>query len=199
MKKNLIIKSLVYLIVSCIFISFGGVAHASEYMEEKNNFSDMNIAESYPAENTLDDAESYPVENTLDDTESYSVENTLDDVDAAVAPLIPIIIGWIVRNGLKSAVQKWGKSVVGKLIRTSSKFATAAAKDLGYSKTSYTSHNKPVYKIIKKKSGKPNYISPDETGHLDDSAWKGASTIENLKKKSTRSGTYDAELNKIGD
>lgn len=187
MKKNLIIKSLVYLIVSCIFISFGGVAHASEYMEEKNNFSDMNIAESYPAE------------NTLDDTESYSVENTLDDVDAAVAPLIPIIIGWIVRNGLKSAVQKWGKSVVGKLIRTSSKFATAAAKDLGYSKTSYTSHNKPVYKIIKKKSGKPNYISPDETGHLDDSAWKGASTIENLKKKSTRSGTYDAELNKIGD
>jgi|GEM_PF-3669926 len=194
MKKNLIVKSLVYLIVSCIFISFGGVAQATEYMEEENNFSDINIVE-----NTLDDVENYSVENTLDGVENYSVENTLDDVDAKVAPLIPAIIAWIVRSGLKSAVKKWGKTVVGQLIRTSSTFATAAAKDLGYSKTNLTSHGKPVYKIIKKKSGKPNFISPDGTGHLEDAAWKGASTAGKLSKKSTRSGTYDAELNRIGD
>lgn len=139
------------------------------------------------------------VENTLDGVENYSVENTLDDVDAKVAPLIPAIIAWIVRSGLKSAVKKWGKTVVGQLIRTSSTFATAAAKDLGYSKTNLTSHGKPVYKIIKKKSGKPNFISPDGTGHLEDAAWKGASTAGKLSKKSTRSGTYDAELNRIGD
>ena len=194
MKKNLIVKSLVYLIVSCIFISFGGVAQATEYMEEENNFSDINIVE-----NTLDDVENYSVENTLNGVENYSVENTLDDVDAKVAPLIPAIIAWIVRSGLKSAVKKWGKTVVGQLIRTSSTFATAAAKDLGYSKTNLTSHGKPVYKIIKKKSGKPNFISPDGTGHLEDAAWKGASTAGKLSKKSTRSGTYDAELNRIGD
>ena len=54
-------------------------------------------------------------------------------------------------------------------------------------------------KIFKRGSGKgPKYISPDADDHSG-GAWKGASSIANLASKKTRSGTYDAELNRIGD
>uniref|UniRef100_UPI001F0BB96C toxin C-terminal domain-containing protein n=1 Tax=Staphylococcus aureus TaxID=1280 RepID=UPI001F0BB96C len=42
------------------------------------------------------------------------------------------------------------------------------------------------------------YISVDKDGHRG-GAWKGASSIKNLGSKKTRSGTYDANLKRIGD
>jgi len=44
----------------------------------------------------------------------------------------------------------------------------------------------------------PKYITPDRDGH-NNGAWKGASSVKNLGSKKTRSGTYDANLKRIGD
>jgi len=72
------------------------------------------------------------------------------------------------------------------------KEATAAAKELGFSKTNYFSDGRPVYK-------KGNlYITPDRTSH-NGGVWKMADSVGGLKSRSTRMGTYDANLNRIGD
>lgn len=73
-----------------------------------------------------------------------------------------------------------------------SKQATEAAKDLGFQKTNFTSHGQPVFK-------KGNtYITPDVDGH-NGGVWKAAGSVKDLGSKSTRWGTYDINLNKIGD
>lgn len=72
------------------------------------------------------------------------------------------------------------------------KEATAAAKELGFSKTNFFSEKQPVYK-------KGNlYITPDRTSH-NGGVWKMADSVSGLKNRSTRMGTYDANLNRIGD
>lgn len=72
--------------------------------------------------------------------------------------------------------------------------ADAAAERLGYSKTKYRSHGQPVYKADKGRK----YITPDIDGHVG-GVWKMADSVENLRSKSTRMGTFDANLNKIGE
>ncbi|WP_237712661.1 toxin C-terminal domain-containing protein [Pectobacterium brasiliense] len=42
------------------------------------------------------------------------------------------------------------------------------------------------------------YITPDVDGH-NGGFWKGADSVKNLGSRKTRSGTYDANLNRIGD
>lgn len=83
------------------------------------------------------------------------------------------------------------------MIRSVPAVAKAAAKDLGYLSTKYVSHGQKVFKQGKKGKG-PKYITPDKDGH-NGGAWKGASTVKNLGSKKTRSGTYDANLKRIGD
>lgn len=94
------------------------------------------------------------------------------------------------------AIKKYGKTVVTTMIRTSPQVAAQAAKNLGYSATKYVSHGKKVFKRNGK--GSPKYITPDRDGH-NNGAWKGASSVKNLGSKKTRSGTYDANLKRIGD
>jgi hypothetical protein len=72
------------------------------------------------------------------------------------------------------------------------KEATEAAKKLGYHKTNYRSHGRAVYT-----NGK-YFISPDATGHSG-GAWKMARSPQGLDSKQTRLGTYDVNLNRIGD
>ncbi|WP_341647112.1 toxin C-terminal domain-containing protein [Thauera sp. SDU_THAU2] len=72
------------------------------------------------------------------------------------------------------------------------KEATAAAKALGYKKISETVHGEAVYK-------KGNsYITRDATGH-NGGAWKMAESVDKLKSKTGRDGTFDVNLNRIGD
>ena len=47
------------------------------------------------------------------------------------------------------------------------------------------------------KKGK-EYISPDRDGH-NGGIWKKANSINDLNSKKTRNGTYDDNLNRIGD
>ena len=81
-------------------------------------------------------------------------------------------------------------------VRMTSKEATKAANKLGYNKIKELSHGQPVFENAKGKS--PKFITPDVDGH-NGGVWKGADSVKNLRSKSTRSGTYDGNLNRIGD
>jgi RHS repeat-associated protein len=70
----------------------------------------------------------------------------------------------------------------------------AAAADLGYGRTNYVSHGQRVY--YSRDTGR--YISPDVDSHIG-GVWKMAESVEGLASKNTRLGTYDANLNRIGD
>ncbi|MGE7185350.1 toxin C-terminal domain-containing protein [Peribacillus sp. NPDC006672] len=48
------------------------------------------------------------------------------------------------------------------------------------------------------RKGKPNYIVSGRDSHIGGSC-KGASKVENLGSKKTRSGTYNIDLKRIGD
>ncbi|MBS9426327.1 toxin C-terminal domain-containing protein [Photorhabdus caribbeanensis] len=50
----------------------------------------------------------------------------------------------------------------------------------------------------KKASNKMKYITPDVDQH-NGGVWKAADSVKNLGSRRTRSGTYDADLNRIGD
>ncbi len=119
-----------------------------------------------------------------------------EELNASILPVVAVVVGFIAKQGLKQAIKKWGKNIVASMIRSAPAVAEAAAKNLGYSlvKGQY-SHGAKVF--INKK-GKPKYISVDQDGH-NGGAWKGATSIKNLGSKKTRSGTYDAELKRIGD
>jgi RHS repeat-associated protein len=55
-----------------------------------------------------------------------------------------------------------------------------------------TKNNMPIFKKGKE------YISPDRDGH-NGGIWKKANSINDLNSKKTRSGTYNENLNRIGD
>lgn len=54
------------------------------------------------------------------------------------------------------------------------------------------SHDKPVF------SNGKRYISPDRDGH-NGGIWKMSKKLKQLDSRETRMGTYDAELNRVGD
>jgi hypothetical protein len=64
---------------------------------------------------------------------------------------------------------------------------------LGYRKIKERTRNDAA--IFKKGN---SYISRDKDGH-NGGAWKEASSPEKLNKKETRNGTFDKNLNRIGD
>jgi hypothetical protein len=73
------------------------------------------------------------------------------------------------------------------------KQAEQTAGLLGYTPTTRTMMHKRVF------TDGSNYIVVDRTNHLRQAAWKMADSIEALKSKSTRGGTYDINLKQIGD
>lgn len=72
------------------------------------------------------------------------------------------------------------------------KEATEAAEKLGFKKTNYHSQRQPVFKKGNR------YITPDRTSH-NGGVWKMADSVDNLVDRTTRMGTYDKYLNRIGD
>ena len=75
--------------------------------------------------------------------------------------------------------------------------ARAAVKALGYIEIKEKSHGQPVFKRGKGVSGCPKFITPDVDQH-NGGVWKGADSVKALASKATRSGTFDAALNRIG-
>ncbi|MCM3005799.1 DNRLRE domain-containing protein [Priestia koreensis] len=107
--------------------------------------------------------------------------------------------GAVVVGGIAWGVGSW----LGKKVRSyfnsqkiTSSEADKIAKKKGYKSTNYKSHGARVYEN-KKAPRKLRYISRDTEGHIG-GAFKGADTIKNLGSKSTRSGTYNKNLKRIG-
>ena len=72
------------------------------------------------------------------------------------------------------------------------------AKELGYSKVKgQQSHGQAIF-TNKKAPSEVRYITADIDSH-NGGFWKGASSIKKLGSKSTRSGTYDRFLRRIGN
>lgn len=131
----------------------------------------------------------------LETGETYNVDTA--QLSASVWPLVGVLVGFIAKKGIKAAAKKWGPTVVRAMVRSNDTVAKQVAKSLGYDATNYRSHGAKVFKRGKNGKG-PKYITRDQDGH-NGGAWKGASTVEKLSKKSTRSGTYDENLKRIGD
>ena len=105
------------------------------------------------------------------------------DSAAALAPGIPGGVGLSIKVSRK----------VAKPVYKTTKEATEAANKLGFQKINETVHEgQAVFKKGKR------YITRDVDGH-DGGAWKGAKSVEGLSSRKTRSGTYDSDLNRIGD
>lgn len=68
------------------------------------------------------------------------------------------------------------------------------AREMNYRKTNAYSHGQPVY-FNSKAPRALRYITIDYDSH-NGGYWKAASSVEELAKKSTRSGTYDMYLKK---
>ena len=87
-----------------------------------------------------------------------------------------------------------GRSVVTKQpVYRMTKEAKVAAEALGYQKISETVHGGQA--LFRK--GK-SYITRDLDGH-NGGAWKTASSVKALESRTTRDGTFDKNLNRIGD
>jgi len=83
--------------------------------------------------------------------------------------------------------KKWGAGV-----QITNKQALEVAQQLGFKKTSFYSHGKSIFQ-------KGNqFITIDADSH-NGGFWKMANSVENLLSKKTRLGTYDKNLNRIGD
>ncbi len=123
-------------------------------------------------------------------TPQHALQTILD----AVA-LLPVVGGvkYVDEAGalVKSAV-KHGDEVATLSRQMTSKEAVEAAKKLGFEPTGQFSHGQPIFR-------KGNqYITQDIDSH-NGGVWKMAGSIKGLRSKKTRIGTYDAELNRIGD
>ena len=83
---------------------------------------------------------------------------------------------------------------------TSKESATAANK-LGFEKTKYRAKNgEPIYYNKKTKTYISQDIgSADGSGPHNGGVWKQVKSPEALNSKRTRMGTYDMNLNRIGD
>lgn len=125
--------------------------------------------------------------------EEYTVNSS--ELTASIWPVVAVLVSFIAKQGIKKAIKKWGPSIVKSMLKSSEAVAKVVAKELGYSKTNYLSKKAVVYY---NKKGKPKYIVRDIDSH-NGGSWKGASTVKDLGSKKTRSGTYDIDLNRIGD
>ncbi|PMO97116.1 hypothetical protein BCS89_10780 [Vibrio splendidus] len=88
----------------------------------------------------------------------------------------------------------------GEIFYKTTKEATEAAKKLGFEKTKFKTHNETVFYNKKKKFYMSRDVgSGDGNGAHNGGVWKMAKSVKDLGSKKTRLGTYDANLNKIGD
>ena len=101
----------------------------------------------------------------------------------------------------KTCKSKVGGECGNSWVRMTAKESAEAAKKLGFEKTNMRAkNNEPIYYNRKTKT----YISQDigsgdGSGPHNGGVWKQAKTHEKLNSKGTRMGTYDANLNRIGD
>jgi hypothetical protein len=98
----------------------------------------------------------------------------------------------LVHNSLCDSAAKGARALAEPVYKTT-KEAKAAAEALGFKKINETVHDgQAVFKRGK------DFITRDLDGH-NGGAWKMADSVKNLGSKDTRAGTFDVDLNRIGD
>ena len=95
------------------------------------------------------------------------------------------------RGGAKGPGAVRPRTMPGPVYRTTAD-ATRAAETLGFSKINQRVAGEAVYRRGNR------FITRDRTGH-NGGAWKMADSVNNLARKETRMGTFDSNLNRIGD
>lgn len=121
---------------------------------------------------------------------------TGEEVDRYVAALGLIPFAGTIRKAgaastdLLSIAIKNSRVVIEPVYKTTRE-AAAAAKALGFVRINELSQGQAVFK----KGGM--YITKDNGGHIG-GAWKAATSVKNLGSETTRLGTFDVNLERIG-
>lgn len=185
--KKIIQKYFIFTIIMATFLANISISQA-----QANSFEGILVeSEIHNIENELKEESITDIPELIDSTEE------LPEIQPYALPAVPVVVALIVSAGLRAAIKKYTKSTITTLVKQQEKVARAAAKDLGYVETNYLSHGAKVYQ---RKSGLgPKFITRDKDSHIG-GAWKGATTVNNLGSKNTRSGTYDILLEeRLGD
>ncbi len=153
--------------------SFQSVTQQNSFV---SNFSSNNKVASYP---------SCDEEGNCIEIEEKPIQPFTYLEETFIAPL-RVLFGGISKIG-KLGIN--GKA----LVYPNDKTAGKAAEAMGYKKTNYRTKNGAA--VYKKGN---SYISRDVDGH-NGGAWKEASSVDKLNSKSTRNGTFDVNMNRIGD
>lgn len=203
---NIAKKYFIYSIIAVFLFSNISIAKAEEI---NNNDSQYDINEINNEINTdpsiLDPNLINEFEINYDINEQYLEELFIEEspieespeIQPYVLPAVPVVVALIGSAGLRVAVKTYGKSVIKQYIKEQEKVARAAAKDLGYTEVNNQySHGAAIY--MRNSGSGPKYISRDKDDHSG-GVWKGATSIKNLGKRETRSGTYDIFLERMGD
>ncbi|PLR70601.1 hypothetical protein CYJ37_23925 [Bacillus sp. UMB0728] len=128
----------------------------------------------------LNDADEENFEAVLIDQKD-GTELTLNDEEfqTLALPLVPLVVAFIAKQGLKAAINKYGKTTLTKLLKDNESVAKAVSKELGYNEVKgQFSHGAKVYQRGKGKG--PKFITRDKDGHIG-GAWKGATSVKNLR------------------
>ncbi|AJH01452.1 hypothetical protein LF65_04923 [Clostridium beijerinckii] len=141
------------------------------------------------------------VAHTFEDTGGDAQYNS--DVTDAIMLLNPVgRAEKVIVNSADKFILKDGSEIIAKdavkgaakATRLTAPEAKKLAESIGFKKVNANSHGQPVFYNSKLKK----YITPDVDSH-NGGVWKMANSIEELASKRTRLGTYDANLNRIGD
>ncbi len=130
---------------------------------------------------------------------AVDIGGLITDTVAAALPGVPGGAGLAIaatRNvskGVEAAAVAKSARAVAKPVYKTTKEAKQAAEALGFKKINETVHDgQAVFQRGK------DFITRDLDGH-NGGAWKMADSVKALGSKETRAGTFDANLNRIGD
>jgi RHS repeat-associated protein len=115
------------------------------------------------------------------------------DVDSAVTAAMASAAYSAGMSGMLAGPTAKGARPAAEPVYKTNKEAKAAAEALGFKKIKETVHSgQAVFKRGR------DYITRDLDGH-NGGAWKMADSVKNLGSRETRAGTFDINLNRIGD
>lgn len=209
MKKTLISSIIATMLLSATLPHFAYAKNGNQNNDLEVNNEEVQTIENFAQvknEVVTDNFKEIFVDQEIDEDILISID---DEVNATVLPVpLVVVLATIARYGFTRAVTKHGvvrvtqatttKDVV-KTKLTTDTAARELASELGYSPINRMSMGAKVFERTAKDAvSGPQFIVRDRTAHVG-GVWKGASSIEGLSSKSTRSGTYDAILDRIAD
>ena len=209
MKKTLISSIIATMLLSATLPHFAYAKNGNQNNDLEVNNEEVQTIENFAQVKNEVVADNFKEEIFVDQETDEDILISIDDeVHATVVPVpLVIVLATIARYGITRAIAKHGVSRVTQATTSNAaktKLATDTAArelaaELGYTPTNYISMGAKVFQRSAKDAvSGPQYIVRDLTNHVG-GVWKGANSVSGLGSKSTRSGTYDAVLERIAD